>query len=125
MAKTEESKLEQEVEKFMREKRIWQLARFQAQYNQNGLPDRLYLYKGLLLGLELKTDKGVPTTLQLRKLKEINNNGGLGLIIRSVDDVKKLTEIIDRINLSFSYYLPESRSYAILQEWLKYEESKN
>lgn len=123
MAKTEESKLEQEVEKFMREKRIWQLARFQAQYNQNGLPDRLYLYKGLLLGLELKTDKGLPTTLQLKKLKEINNNGGLGLIIRSVDDVKKLTEIIDKIN--FSYGLPESRSYAILQEWIKYEESKN
>ena len=123
MAKTEESKLEQEVEKFMREKRIWQLARFQAQYNQNGLPDRLYLYKGLLLGLELKTDKGAPTILQLRKLKEINNNGGLGLIIRSIDDVKKLIEIIDRIN--FSYWLPESKSYMILQEWLKYEESKN
>lgn len=123
MAKTEESKLEQEVEKFMREKRIWQLARFQAQYNQNGLPDRLYLYKGLLLGLELKTDKGSPTILQLRKLKEINNNGGLGLIIRSVDDVKKLIEIIDKIN--FSYWLPESKSYMILQEWSKYEESKN
>lgn len=123
MAKTEESKLEQEVEKFMREKRIWQLARFQAQYNQNGLPDRLYLYKGLLLGLELKTDKGSPTILQLRKLKEINNNGGLGLIIRSIDDVKKLIEIIDKIN--FSYWLPESKSYVILQEWLKYEESKN
>lgn len=123
MAKTEESKLEQEVEKFMREKRIWQLVRFQAQYNQNGLPDRLYLYKGLLLGLELKTDKGVPTILQLRKLKEINNNGGLGIIIRSVNDVKKLIEIIDKIN--FSYWLPESKSYMILQEWLKYEESKN
>lgn len=123
MAKTEESKLEQEVEKFMREKRIWQLARFQAQYNQNGLPDRLYLYKGLLLGLELKTDKGVPTILQLRKLKEINDNGGLGLIIRSADDVKKLIEIIDRINLSFN--LSEFRSYEMLQEWLKYEKSKN
>lgn len=123
MAKTEESKLEQEVEKFMREKRIWQLARFQAQYNQNGLPDRLYLYKGLLLGLELKTDKGVPTILQLRKLKEINDNGGLGLIIRSADDVKKLIEIIDRINLSFN--LSEFRSYEMLQEWLKYEENKN
>lgn len=123
MAKTEESKLEQEVEKFMREKRIWQLARFQAQYNKNGLPDRLYLYKGLLLGLELKTDKGVPTILQLRKLKEINNNGGLGLIVRSADDVKKLIEIIDRINLSFN--LSEFRSYEMLQEWLKYEKSKN
>lgn len=123
MAKTEESKLEQEVEKFMREKRIWQLARFQAQYNQNGLPDRLYLYKGLLLGLELKTDKGVPTTLQLRKLKEINDNGGLGVIIRSADDIKRLIEIIDRINLSFN--LSEFRSYEMLQEWLKYEKSKN
>ena len=123
MAKTEESKLEQEVEKFMREKRIWQLARFQAQYNKNGLPDRLYLYKGLLLGLELKTDKGVPTILQLRKLKEINNNGGLGLIVRSADAVKKLIEIIDRINLSFN--LSEFRSYEMLQEWLKYEKSKN
>ena len=123
MAKTEESKLEQEVEKFMREKRIWQLARFQAQYNQNGLPDRLYLYKGLLLGLELKTDKGVPTILQLRKLKEINDNGGIGVIIRSADDVKRLIEIIDRINLSFN--LSEFRSYEMLQEWLKYEKSKN
>lgn len=123
MAKTEESKLEQEVEKFMIEKRIWQLARFQAQYNQNGLPDRLYLYKGLLLGLELKTDKGVPTILQLRKLKEINDNGGLGLIVRSVDDVRKLIEIIDRINLSFNS--SEFRSYEMLQEWLKYEGSKN
>lgn len=123
MAKTEESKLEQEVEKFMKEKRIWQLARFQAQYNQNGLPDRLYLYKGLLLGLELKTDKGVPTILQLRKMEEINENGGIGVIIRSVNDVKKLIEIIDRINLSFN--LSEFRSYEMLQEWLKYEKSKN
>lgn len=125
MAKTEESKLEQEVEKFMREKRIWQLARFQAQYNQNGLPDRLYLYKGLLLGLELKTDKGVPTTLQLRKLKEINNNGGLGLIIRSVDDVKVLINIIDKLSVGVDTGIGYSRSVKILQEYKKYEENKD
>lgn len=121
MAKTEESKLEQEVEKFMREKRIWQLARFQAQSNQNGLPDRLYLYKGLLLGLELKTDKGSPTALQLMKLNEINNNGGLGLIIRSVNDVKELIDMIDDASIN----MEDFRSYIILQEYIKYEESKN
>ncbi len=120
---TEESKLEKEVEKYMKERKIWQLARFQAQYSQNGLPDRLYLYKGLLLGLELKTDKGNPTKLQLMKLREINNNGGIGIIIRSVNDADKLIGIIDKINFSFG--IPESRSYAILQEWIKYEESKN
>ena len=125
MAKTDESKLEQEVEKFMREKRIWQLARFQAQYNQNGLPDRLYLYKGLLLGLELKTDKGSPTTLQLTKLKEINNNGGIGLIIKSVDGVKELINIIDRLSVGVNTGTGYSRSARILQEYKKYEENKN
>ena len=58
MTKTKESKLEQDIERFMQRKGIWQLARYQAQSNQNGLPDRMYLYKGYLLGLELKTDEG-------------------------------------------------------------------
>lgn len=125
MAKTEESKLEQEVEKFMRHRRIWQLARFQAQSNQNGIPDRLYLYKGLLLGLELKTDKGSPTTLQLIKLKEINNNGGIGLIIKSVDDVKELINIIDKLSIDVDTGIRYSRSVKILQEYREYEENKD
>ena len=99
MAKTKESKLEQEVEKFMQSKGIWQLARFQAQSNQNGLPDRLYLYKGYLLGLELKTDEGSPTQLQLKKIDAINKNGGIGLIIRNLEKVRVLITIID----SYSY----------------------
>lgn len=95
MAKTKESKLEEEVERLMQEKGIWQLARYQAQSNQNGLPDRLYLYKGYLLGLELKTDEGTPTKLQLRKIDEINKNGGIGLIVRNIETVEKLIEYID------------------------------
>lgn len=125
MAKTEESKLEQEVEKFMLRRRIWQLARFQAQSNQNGIPDRLYLYKGLLLGLELKTDKGSPTTLQLIKLKEINNNGGIGVIIKSVDDVKELVNIIDKLSVGVDTGIGYSRSVKILQEYREYEENKD
>ena len=93
--RTEESKLEKEVERYMKERKIWQLARFQAQYSQNGLPDRLYLYKGLLLGLELKTDKGKPTNLQLKKLKAINDNGGIGVIIRNIKEVENLIYYID------------------------------
>ena len=95
MAKTKESKLEEEVEKFMKRKGIWQIARYQAQSNQNGLPDRLYLYKGYLLGLELKTDEGKPTDLQLKKLEEINKNGGVALIIRSAKEVEQLIKCIN------------------------------
>lgn len=123
MAKTEESLLEEKVNKFMKEKRIWKLARFQAQSNQNGLPDRLYLYKGLLLGLELKTDKGSPTGLQLRKLKEINDNGGIGVIIRSIEDLEVLISRID--NTDDKIFLGNGRSQVIMTEWGVYEEAKN
>ena len=95
MSKTKESKLEEQVEKFMNDKGIWQLARYQAQSNQNGLPDRLYLYKGFLLGLELKADGGKPTKLQLKKLKAINDNGGIGLIVKNVAIVETLIRYID------------------------------
>ena len=95
MAKTKESKLEKEVENFMNKHKVWQLARYQAQSNQNGLPDRIYLYKGILLGLELKTDEGSPTDLQEKKLKAINDNGGIGLIIRNVVEVENLIKIIN------------------------------
>ena len=95
MAKTEESKLEQQVGDYMVRRRVWQLARYQAQSSQNGLPDRLYLYKGYLLGFELKTDKGKPTALQEKKLECINKNGGIGLIIRRVEEVAKVLDLID------------------------------
>ena len=95
MSKTKESKLEEQVEKFMNDKGIWQLARYQAQSNQNGLPDRLYLYKGFLLGLELKADGGKPSKLQLKKLKAINDNGGIGLIVKNVDIIRIVIGYID------------------------------
>lgn len=120
MAKTKESKLEEEIERFMNKRDIWQLARYQAQSNQNGLPDRLYLYKGYLLGLELKTDEGEPTKLQLRKIDEINKNGGIGLIVRNVETVEKLIKCIN----SWENYA-ENFSFEILSEvedWMEEHE---
>ena len=117
MAKTKESKLEQDIEKFMQRKGIWQLARYQAQSNQNGLPDRMYLYKGYLLGLELKTDEGKPTKLQLKKLDAINKNGGIGLIVRNVKTVEKLIKYIDAYE---RYTLTYPNSILVLmEEWME------
>ena len=120
MAKTKESKLEQDIEKFMNSKGIWQLARYQAQSNQNGLPDRIYLYKGYLLGLELKTDEGKPTKLQLKKLDAINKNGGIGLIVRSVRTVEQLVKYIDAYE---QYTFTYSNSIRVFTEdWMEENE---
>ena len=99
--KTEESRLERQVEDYMKKRRVWQLARYQAQSNQNGIPDRLYLYKGFLLGLELKTKKGNPTDLQLKKIKAINDNGGIGIIVTDIDIIIDLLNIIDKYEVVF------------------------
>lgn len=117
MSKTKESILEEQVEKFMKSKGIWQLARYQAQSNQNGLPDRIYLYKGYLLGLELKTDEGAPTKLQLKKIDEINYNGGIGLIIRDVKVVEQLIKLIDAYK-SYTITLNDS-ILECLKEWME------
>lgn len=117
MAKTKESKLEQDIEKLMASKCIWQLARYQAQSCQNGLPDRLYLYKGYLLGLELKTDEGKPTKLQLKKIDAINKNGGIGLIVRNVETVEQLVKYIDvyaQLTENYSYYIVD-----LMKEWME------
>lgn len=124
MAKTEESKLEEQVEKYMKSKRIWQLARYQAQSNQFGIPDRLYLYKGYLLGLELKTKTGTPTDLQLRKINSINENGGIGTIIRDVKEVELLIDTIDKydkytVNLASSIRTEFIETRGILEKGKK------
>lgn len=90
-----ESKIQKDILAYLKRKRVYHW-RFQAQSNLNGVPDILCLYKGFFIGLELKREKGGHATdLQLRKLKNINDNGGIGVLIRSVEDVDKIIKSID------------------------------
>lgn len=92
---TPEGKVQNDVKRYLKQNRIYHW-RFQAQSNLNGIPDILCLYRGFFIGLELKREKGGHTTdLQLRKLKNINDNGGIGVLIRSVEDVDKIIKSID------------------------------
>lgn len=60
-----------------------------------GMPDLMAIYKGHLVGLEIKTDTGKATEIQKRWLQNIRNAGGYADIIRSVEDVNNLLYIID------------------------------
>jgi hypothetical protein len=90
-----EDKVQDHIKSYLTKKRIYHW-RFQAQSNLNGIPDILCLYKGFFIGLELKREKGGRATgLQLRKIKNINENGGIGVLVRSVEDVDKIIKAID------------------------------
>lgn len=90
-----ESKIQKDILNYLRAKRIFHL-RFQAQSNINGIPDVICCYKGLFIGLELKQENGRATELQKRKLDAINNAGGIGLIVKSVEEVEQLFDQIDK-----------------------------
>ena len=96
MSNAIEKVVQDKIIAYLKKKRVYHF-RFQAQYNLNGLPDILCLYKGFFLGLELKREKGgAPTQLQLRKITAINDNGGIGVIVRSVEEVEEILNNIDR-----------------------------
>lgn len=91
-----ESKIQKEVIDYLKKNRIYHF-RFQAQVNLNGIPDIIALYKGHMLGIELKKEDGKPTDLQIKKLQAINENGGIGVIIRSVSQLDSLIKYIDSL----------------------------
>lgn len=89
-----ESKIQKEILTYLRKNKIFHI-RFQAQSNINGVPDIICCYKGLFIGLELKQEKGRATDLQMKKLKSINDAGGIGLIIKSLEEVEALFGLIN------------------------------
>jgi penicillin-binding protein-related factor A (putative recombinase) len=52
-----------------------------------GVPDILGIYKGQFLGIEIKTKIGKVSPEQERFLDNIRQNGGIGFVARSLDDV--------------------------------------
>ena len=65
--------------------------------NRAGVPDILACCNGKFYGIEVKTPKGKPSELQLKHLEMINEAGGVGIIARSVEDIKGFIPIHQRI----------------------------
>ena len=63
--------------------------------NRAGVSDIIACYKGLFVALEVKTATGRASPLQLEHLRQIKAAGGIGRIVRSVDDVKLIFRKID------------------------------
>ena len=107
MAKTEEGKLSEQVDNYLTQKHVYH-GRDQATSNSNGNSDWWFLRKGIYGRLELKAEKGKPTKLQLAKLQSINENGGIGVVVKKLDQVKILIAYIDD---PFTYGTDEINHY--------------
>lgn len=63
-----------------------------------GIPDRLVLYKGRTIFVELKKEGQNPRKLQMLYMKELNDIGFETQVIDSVDEVKKFIIYLGDLN---------------------------
>lgn len=57
--------------------------------NKAGVPDLICSYCGKFYAFEVKTETGRTSKLQEYHLAKVNDAGGVGAIVRSVEDIKK------------------------------------
>lgn len=56
--------------------------------NKNGIPDILCCYEGRFYGFEVKSEKGRATALQKYNIDQIRAAGGVGEVVKTVEEVK-------------------------------------
>lgn len=66
---------------------IWHYKQAQGLGSTPGIPDIIGIFNGRYLGIEVKTARGRLSDKQQQKIDEINAQGGLAFVARSVDDV--------------------------------------
>lgn len=94
-----ESKYQRQVLDYLESKGAWVFTSHGgSQYQVAGLPDVIGVYKGIFLGLELKTGSYKATDLQKQKLNNIQDAGGVGVVLR--DDLCHLDAILHYIDVN-------------------------
>lgn len=68
-----------------------------AKGQKKGFPDIILCYKGSFVGLEVKADKGKQSKEQMWNERKIKDNYGYYFIVKSLEDVKKVLEELDKI----------------------------
>ena len=61
-----------------------------------GIADILGCYKGRMIAIELKAPKGQATPDQERFIKNVNDNGGIAFVAKSLDEVIEGLSLQDR-----------------------------
>lgn len=93
---TPEKRFETKVRKFLEERGAYVVKYFGCGFSQAGVPDLLCCYKGRFIALEIKSEKGRPSELQLFNVRRINEAGGMALVLYP-KDFEKFAAMIDNV----------------------------
>jgi len=81
-----ESAFQKKVIQFLKQQDVWHVKYWAgSHYTKEGIPDILACINGTFHGIELKTDVGQATKLQLYNIRKIKESGGEAYILRPKD----------------------------------------
>jgi hypothetical protein len=66
-----------------------------AGIGRNGIPDLLFCHLGYFGALETKSRTGTPSKLQLWELERINRAGGIGIVARTIEQLRQVLDTIE------------------------------
>jgi hypothetical protein len=90
-----EKSLQDDCLAYLIEKGIYHVNTHGNAFERRGRPDIYICHRGLFIGCELKRDGEHPTPLQLKHLREIERNGGIGIWITTLQQLKDLLYSLD------------------------------
>jgi hypothetical protein len=90
---TPESKVKVKVRKVLKELNAYYVMPVTAGFGNSGAPDYIVCYRGKFFGIECKANGNIPTALQYKNLKEIQDCGGISLIVDETN-VDQLHEVL-------------------------------
>lgn len=86
MATTPEGKIKRKLDVMLKKHKVWYFSPQSGPFGRAGIPDRLAVVQGRLIGIEAKSDKTKkPTALQTKCMEEIEHHGGKCFLV--FDDV--------------------------------------
>jgi hypothetical protein len=89
---TPETKVKKAVVKILDEHGAYHFFPATHGYGRSGVPDIVACHKGFFIGIECKAGKGVPTALQLKELRLIDEAGGYSMVVR--EDTTELVRVV-------------------------------
>lgn len=94
----EEKNFETKVKNFLKSEGAWFIKYWGgAAFTKSGIPDLLVCLNGLFMGVELKATHGKPSELQLHTLKQIDEAGGIALLLYP-KDFRMFKDLVYTIN---------------------------
>ena len=100
-----EKNFENKIKKFFRKEGLYYFKFWGTMYTRAGVPDLIVCVNGRFLGVEVKSEVGKPSEIQLQNIREIRNNGGFGVVIHP----EQFQNLVDLIFALKDGYEPKAR----------------